>query len=66
MKGCLYSFLTIAVWNHEIAPAHSFLNTGSNAGRLIPQSRPTRLVRYNFFQDMMMMIRLFLGIGVRR
>jgi hypothetical protein len=52
MKGWLYSFLTLAVWNHESAPVQSFIHTGPNAGRLFPQSRSTRLRRYNFFKDM--------------
>jgi hypothetical protein len=50
MKGWLYSFLTLAVWNHETAPAESFIRTEPNAGRLVLRS--TRLRRYNFFKDM--------------
>jgi hypothetical protein len=53
MKGWLSSFLALAVWNHETAPVESFIHSGPNAGRLLPQSRPTDLIRYNFLDNLM-------------
>ena len=53
MKGWLYSFLALAVWNQASTPVESFIQTGPNAGRLVPQSRPTRLRRYNFLDNLL-------------
>lgn len=53
MKGWLCSSLAVVVWNHEAAPVESFLHTQPNLGRLVPQSRPTRLRRYSFLDNIL-------------